>query len=85
MSMILEIPDRVAETLPGDDAGRRRGALLELACGMFASRKLTHAQAAELADLSRHDFERELGLRDIPIHYTLNDWQDDLEAGLCGQ
>lgn len=85
MKMVLEIPDRVAETLPTNEAEREHSVLLELACGMFAAKKITHAQAANLAGLGRLEFEKELGLRDIPIHYNLNDWKDDLEAGLCGQ
>ncbi|MFZ4764092.1 MAG: UPF0175 family protein [Roseimicrobium sp.] len=84
MKMTLEIPDLVAAGLPGNETERSRSLLLELACGMFAAHKLTHAQAARLAGMERLEFEHELGLRDIPIHYTLSDWKDDLEAGLCG-
>jgi predicted HTH domain antitoxin len=83
MKMLLEIPDRVAEAFPTGQA--ERGVLLELACGMYATRKLTHAQAADLAGLARLDFERELALREIPIHYSTNDWKDDLKAGLRGE
>jgi len=85
MHMTLDIPDDVAERLPGDESQRRRGLLLELACGMYAARTITHAQGAELAGLERLKFQHELGLREIPIHYTLNDWQHDLTAGLCGE
>ena len=85
MRMTLEIPDGVAEKLPSDEAQRRRGVLLELACGMYAARSITHAQGAELAGLGRLKFQCELGLREIPIHYTLNDWEHDLKAGLCGE
>jgi predicted HTH domain antitoxin len=35
--------------------------------------------------LERLRFQHELGLREIPIHYTLNDWQHDFKAGLCGE
>jgi len=73
MRMTLEMPDPVAEKLPGDEAQRRRSLLLELAWGMYAARTITHAQGAELAGLGRLDFQHELGLREIPIHYTLND------------
>ncbi len=85
MILTLEIPDQVAVHLPDDEGARGRSVLLEMACGMFAARKLSHAQAAALAGLARLDFEQELGERDIPIHYTLNDWKDDLEAGLRGE
>jgi predicted HTH domain antitoxin len=85
MQMTLNIPDRVADKLPGDEAQRRRCLLLELACGMYAARTITHAQAAELAGLGRLEMQQELGLREIPIHYTLNDWEHDLKAGLCSE
>jgi len=85
MQMTLEIPDRIAETLAGDEAQRRRSVLLELACGMYAARSITHAQGAEMAGLGRLEFQRELGLREIPVHYTATDWEHDLHAGLCGE
>jgi len=85
MKMVLEIPDRLAEALPEDDAARGRSVLLELACGMFATGRLTHAQAADLAGIGRLDFSHELGRREIPNRYNLNDWKDDLAAGMCGE
>ena len=85
MKMVLEIPDRLASVLPGDDIARGRSVLLELACGMFATGRLTHAEAADLAGLERLEFSDELGRREIPIRYDTNDWKDDLAAGLCGE
>jgi predicted HTH domain antitoxin len=85
MKMVLEIPDGLAAALPQDDAERGRHVLLELACGMFATGRLTHAQAAGLAGLGRLHFDRELGRREIPIRYNPEDWKDDLAAGLCGE
>ncbi len=78
MKVTLEIPDQVARALPDDLAGEPRRLLLELACGLYAARKLTHAQAAELAGLDRLDFQQELGLREIPIHYTSEDLAHDI-------
>lgn len=85
MKMVLEIPDRLATALPGDDEARGRSVLLELACGMFATGRLTHAEAADLAGLGRMEFTRELGRREIPNRYNVNDWKDDLTAGMCGE
>ena len=85
MKMVLEIPDRLADVLPGDAAARGRQVLLETACGMFATGRLTHAEAADLAGLGRMEFARELGLREIPNRYNVNDWKDDLAAGMCGE
>lgn len=85
MKVTLEIPDELAAALPGDEGDRRRSLLVELACGMYAAHKLSHAQAAKLAGLERLEFDRERGTREIPVHYTTDDWKDDLEAGLGDQ
>ena len=85
MKVTLEIPDEVASVLPCEEGARRRSLLVELACGMYAAHRLTHAHAAKLAGLERLEFDRERGLREIPVHYTNEDWKDDLEAGLCDQ
>jgi predicted HTH domain antitoxin len=83
--MVLEIPDQLVAALPGDDAARGRSVLLELACGMFATGRLTHAEAACAASLGRLAFSRELERREIPIRYDLTDWNDDLAAGQSGE
>lgn len=85
MRVILDIPDDLAAELPDDEPARGRRVLLELACGMYAAHRLTHAQAAKLAGMERLEFDRERGLREIPIRYTEDDWKDDLAAGLCDQ
>lgn len=53
---------------------------LDLALGMYISNRLTLGQAAKVAGLSQTAFQRELGLRRISIHYTLEDLQEDLRA-----
>ena len=85
MKVTLEIPDEVAAALPRDEGDRRRSLLVELACGMYAAHKLSHAQASRLAGLDRLEFDRERGVREIPVHYTREDWKDDHDAGLCDQ
>lgn len=58
MKVTLEIPDELAAALPGDEGDRRRSLLVELACGLYAARKLSHAQAAKLAGLERLELEQ---------------------------
>ena len=53
---------------------------LELALALYTKRELTLGQAAEVARLSQAEFQRELGQRKIPINYTLEDLQSDLQA-----
>ena len=53
---------------------------LETALALYAKREVTLGQAAEVARLSQVEFQCELGQRKIPINYTLEDLQSDLQA-----
>lgn len=57
-----------------------REVLLDLAIGMYAAKRLTLGQAAELADVSQGELQRGLGRRQIPVHYDLEDLAHDLQA-----
>jgi predicted HTH domain antitoxin len=75
--MPVVIPD---ETLK--EAGlTEREMVVEIACRLIDAGKLTLWQAARLAELSRSEFEQELGARKIPIYRpSLQDLADDLAA-----
>lgn len=49
----------------------------ELAIALFQQDKLTLAQAARLANVSRLDMQQLLSSRRIPAQYTRTDWEDD--------
>jgi len=85
MKITLDFPDDLAYILPGVEHEMGRRVLLELACGLYAARRLTHAQAAKLSGLDRLEFDRERGLREIPAFDSGADWKDDFEAGKCDQ
>jgi len=85
MKVTLDIPDDLAFALSGNEQDMGRRVQLELACGLYAARRLTHAQAAKLSGLDRLEFDRERGLREIPFHYSAEDWREDFEAGMCDQ
>jgi len=53
---------------------------LELAVALYASGKLTQAQARRLTDLSRLAFEQELGKRKLWPNYTEEDLRDDIAS-----
>jgi predicted HTH domain antitoxin len=57
-----------------------REARLDLAIGMYSSGRVTLGTAAEVADLSIPEFQRELGRRRIPVNYTAEDLAYDLKA-----
>lgn len=56
-------------------------ARVEIACRLFDAEKLALWPAAQLAGLSRVEFEEELSKRRIPIYRpTVADFKADLEA-----
>jgi predicted HTH domain antitoxin len=74
--MTIEIRD---EALQGVSLTQDQ-ALLELAIGMFAGRKVTLGRAARIAGLPQAEFLKELGRRGIPIHYDVEDFAADLKT-----
>jgi predicted HTH domain antitoxin len=51
---------------------------LHLAIGLFADNKVTLGQAAAIASLPQPAFVQELGKRRIPIHYGLEELEQDV-------
>ena len=72
--MQLELPDHLVASV------NPRDVLLDLAMGMYAAKHLTLGQAAELCSVSQGELQRELGRRQIAVHYDLDDLAQDLEA-----
>ena len=54
--------------------------LLEIAILFFQKGKLSLGQAAQLAGLPQYKFQWELARRDIPIHYGIEDYYEDLQT-----
>ena len=74
--MTITIPD---EALAGVDM-KESEVRLELAASLFQQNRLTLAQAARLAGISRVQFQQVLAGRGINVHFMLDDWQDDLKT-----
>ncbi len=53
---------------------------LDLALGLFIDFKVTLAQAAAISGMSQGRFMEELAGRKIPLHYDINDYNDDLNV-----
>ena len=51
---------------------------LELALSLYAARKITLVQAADLAGTGLFDFQAQLRDRQIPLHYDEKDLDQDL-------
>jgi predicted HTH domain antitoxin len=52
--------------------------LLEIAVFLYQQEKLTLAQAARLSGIGRLDFQLALKERQIPIHFSVEDLQQEL-------
>jgi len=52
----------------------------EIAVALFARERLTLAQAARLADLPQLDFQSLLAERKVPIHYDVEELEQDLKT-----
>ncbi len=55
-------------------------ARLEIAVGLFAANKVSTSKGARIAGLTFLDFQRELGRRRIPMHYTMEDYEADMRT-----
>jgi len=74
--MVIEVPDKAAEGIGLSPELAR----LEMALGLFRDEKATLEQAAKVSGLSIPLFMRELGKRQIPLHYDVQDFEQDLKT-----
>ena len=74
--MPVTIPDEVL------DAAHISGAELkqELAVTFFQQERLTLAQASKLAEMGQLAFQALLAERQIPIHYGIEEFHEDLQT-----
>lgn len=52
----------------------------EIAVLLFQKNKLTLGQASKLAEMSQFRFQHLLASRQIPLHYQVEDFEDDIET-----
>ena len=73
--MTITVPDEVlqATQMTEDDIKH------ELAIALFAREKLTLGQASHLAGLSQREFRGLLAAREIPMHYDVEDLEEDIQ------
>jgi len=82
MSIVVEIPDSVAEGLRLPDGEIPSRLRCELAAALYQQELLALGKAAELAGLSRENFAVELARRNIHRHYSEADASlDEAYAG----
>lgn len=74
--MGLEISDEILQSahLSADELRR------EIALLLFQQDRLTLGQASALAGMSQFDFQQLLADRQIPLHYGVADFDEDLKT-----
>jgi predicted HTH domain antitoxin len=74
--MSVIIPDEILHAARMTEAELRQ----EIAMFLFEKNKLTLAQASRLAEMSRLQFQHLLASRQIPIHYNVTEFEEDLRT-----
>ena len=74
--MVITLPDHIPALQQMSEPEVKR----ELALSLYAARKITLVQAADVAQLSLFDFQALLRDRRIPQHYEASDLDQDLLA-----
>jgi len=76
----MNIPDTIMRVLGANKKNIDRVLKQELALHYFEKKRLTFGQARELANLSTWEFLDLLRERKIPLHYELEELEEDLET-----
>jgi len=72
--MSLTIPDEIVKSTRMSISELTQ----EIAVMLFQKEKLTLGQASRLAGMSQFQFQHVLASRQIPVHYDVDDLNDDL-------
>ena len=74
--MSVIIPDDIVHATRMTEEELKR----EIAIFLFEKDKLTLAQASHLAEMSRLQFQHLLASRQIPVHYDVAEFEEDLRT-----
>jgi len=74
--MSVVIPDEILHAARMTEAEFKQ----EIAICLFEKNKLTLAQASRLAGVSRLQFQHLLASRQIPVHYDVAEFEEDLRT-----
>ncbi|OIO93781.1 MAG: hypothetical protein AUK03_07740 [Anaerolineae bacterium CG2_30_64_16] len=72
--MSIEIPREVIHTTRMTPLELRR----ELAISLFQQGKLSFGKTREMAEMTVWAFQQLLGSREIPVHYDITEYEEDL-------
>ncbi len=74
--MSLVIPEEILQAARISEAELRQ----EIAVMLFEKEKLTLEQASRFAGMSRLQFQHLLASRQVPVHYDVEDFEEDLHT-----
>lgn len=74
--MSLVIPDEIVKATRMSEGELKK----EIALHLFEKEKLTLGQAARLSDMSQLQFQHLLASRDVPLHYDVSEFEEDLDT-----
>jgi predicted HTH domain antitoxin len=74
--MSVTIPDEILQTARMSETELRQ----EVAVLLFQQDRLTLGQASRLADMDRLRFQHLLASRGIPLHYDVEEFEQDLST-----
>jgi len=72
----IEIPSEIVHVTRMTPQELRK----ELAILLFQQGKLSFGKAREMAGMTVWTFQQILGIREIPIHYDIDDYEEDLNT-----
>jgi predicted HTH domain antitoxin len=78
MTLQLRIPGSVAQAIRLPEKRLEDDLLLELAIALYAQEALSFGKARELAGMSKYEFGRLLGKRQIARHYSSEELANDI-------
>ena len=73
-TLSIEIPAEIAHAAKMSSDDLR----WELAIHLFSIHKLSFGKAREMAGMTVCSFQQLLGSREIPLHYNVSDYEEDL-------
>ncbi|NGM69100.1 UPF0175 family protein [Natronolimnobius sp. AArcel1] len=77
----IDVPPDVYDSVTVPENEREDVLRRELAVSLYRERMLSFGKARERADLSRQEFHKLLGERNVERHYTTEELAEDLEYG----
>jgi predicted HTH domain antitoxin len=70
--MVIEVPEHIEASLSPNRAA------LNFAVGLYSAEEVTLEQGANIAKISQPEFLKELATRKIPVHYGIDEFDEDL-------